>query len=88
MPRYCFMSDDYDRTVEWLKRNNPYCARMETEDEREEFASNVVNACIRGVISEEGNAHYGTGMCCAVRISSNSKLPDYKRVFLYVQPPK
>jgi len=78
----CDDHTSYDRAIEWVRENNPYCKAKPSTSDREDFAVSVVHSCIRGLVYADSGMWYSTGMLIAVRVSSNPDLPGYKKVIL------
>jgi hypothetical protein len=78
----CEFPGDYDSVINAIKRFNTYIS-SKTDEEKEEFASDCVNSCIRGVLYDERNGLYlATGGALAVRASTNPNIPGYHKVLL------
>lgn len=86
----CDYPPEYDSVIDWIAKNNPAarepCQAPLYAKTPEEFAVNVVHACIRSVIFGDSGGFCATGMCIAVRVSSNPALSGYKKVILAVRP--
>ena len=76
----------YDKVVDWIRDNNPSSKSNSWNYTPEEFAAVCVHSCIRSVIYGASNPMYSaTGMCIAVRASSNTSLDSYNKVVLAIQ---
>jgi hypothetical protein len=86
--QFCFTNQSYDAVIDWIKENNPAASRELGNgiySDAEDFASNVVNDCIRTLIfGKDTGSFCSTGMCIAVRVSNNPELPGYKQVILAI----
>ena len=61
----CASHGEYDRVINWIMKNNPYAQGSES------FACNVVHACINSVLFGKHGNYCSTGMCIAIRNSSD-----------------
>lgn len=80
----CASSTEYDKVVNWIRDNNkegPACQGVEPE----EFAVRVVHDCINAVLFDDAGNYSTTGMCIAVRASSDPKSESYKKVVLAIK---
>lgn len=77
----CDYTDSYDKVIDLIKRENKYCNEM-AEEQREEFASEVVNDCIRSVVFGNAPMWASTGGAIAIRVHTNPDMNDYKKVVL------
>ena len=76
----------YDKVVDWIVANNPAAKSFSFGYTPEEFACFCVHYCIRAVVFGEGKPMYAaTGMCLAVRASSNPEWLGYNKVILTIQ---
>ena len=84
--RLCDSVLEYDRIIDWIKENNPFI-KDRTAKEKEQFASNVVNSCIRAVVFGDAGNFAATGMCIAVSMGPHVKT-EYgeQKVCLAVKP--
>lgn len=80
--KLCDNPMDYDQVVDWIKQNNPYAPKA--PEGAEEFATTVVHDCIRTVVFGD-EMWSSTGMCIAVRMSSNPERPNFKKVLLAIK---
>lgn len=78
----CVSGSEYDKVIDFIIKNNVAGPKAWGESP-EEFAKKAVHDCIRTVVFGE-SMYASTGMCLAVRASSNVESPDYKRVILAV----
>jgi hypothetical protein len=82
----CEFSTDYDRVINFIKEHNSAAKRKNMYGSAEEFASEVVNSCIRAVV-------YGDTYCCstggamAVRIGKETKKALLSVSGLILDPP-
>lgn len=87
----CFSMREYDDMIDWIMENNPSCYNS---PDPEKWAVDVVHSCISSILfSEENNSNSGTGMCLAVRVSTDPASPYYRKVklaadLLYLASPK
>ena len=75
----CYNPKQYDAVIELIKDNN--IAALASGDP-EEFASNVVNDCIRGVCFGDSGSFCGTGCALAVLVPRT----EPKKVILAFEP--
>jgi hypothetical protein len=66
---------EYDAVIDWIKNNNPFI-KDRTEEEREQFACNVVHSCIRAVVFGDSGTFAATGMCIAIAAGKTRKDQD------------
>ena len=74
----CDFPQAYDRTIDWIAANNPF-ASLDGHGSAESFAVAVVHSCINGVLFGD-STYCASGMCLAVRISSNPTLSGHNEV--------
>lgn len=72
---------NYDRLIEWIKQYNSAATNSSLYRDSEEFATSVVNACIRGVLYGETKS-MATGMAVACRYSDDGPIYLYADVCL------
>jgi hypothetical protein len=77
----CNNPSHYDRLIEWIKKNNPAATKGGLYSGPEEFASEAVNSCIRGVLSGDTKS-MATGMAVASRYSEGGPIYLYADVCL------
>jgi hypothetical protein len=71
----------YDRLIDWIKTYNPAAVSGGLYASPEEFASQCVNACIRGVLYGDTKS-MATGMAVAARYSDDGPVYLYADVCL------
>lgn len=82
----CDNPTQYDKVVDWIIANNPAAKNNSFNQTPEEFACFAVHYCIRTVVFGSIRPSYvGTGMCLAVRASSNPDSLNYEKVVLAIQ---
>lgn len=87
---FCYEPKHYDRVIGWIAKNNPAAKEPQIYIHYgnclDDFASEVVNSCIRVVIFGRAEQMYASlGMAMATRASINRDSPDYKKVILSIQ---
>jgi len=78
----CDFPQAYDRTIDWIAANNPY-ASLDGHGSAESFAAYAVHSCISGALFGD-STYCASGMCLAVRISSDPTLSGHNKVILAI----
>lgn len=77
----CDNPSQYDKVINWIRDNNPsakispLAVGNSPEEKAEDFASNAVNMCIRGVVFGE-STFTSTGMCQATRVRDHAWIDE------------
>jgi hypothetical protein len=77
----CISPSHYDRLIDWIKEYNSAATSGGLYKDSEEFASEAVNDCIRGVLSGDTKS-MATGMAVASRYSVDGPIYLYADVCL------
>lgn len=79
----CMFPTEYDKVINWIRDNNSKAAALHGETP-EDFAVRVVHSNINTVLFGQGGVWSTTGMCLAVRASTNPESESYMKVILAI----
>lgn len=84
MKSLCFFPSDYDKVYNFLVEHNKEGARVH-QMTPESFAEMTIHDCITSVLFGDAGRFCMTGMCLAVRYSSNPDEAGYRQVILAIK---